>query len=83
MSRNPDLLTYTNLSNYVFESENSETYIGLGFTSLYNHDHYPNAEFTVMDYIITIHARRPIVAGQEIFVDYGWDDETMANAGIE
>lgn len=83
ISHNPELLSYTTLANYVFEHDNGETYLGLGFTSVYNHRQCPNAAFTVLDNLIIVQARRDICEGEEIFVEYGWDTETMENAGIK
>lgn len=81
--RNANFLMYTDLKSYVFEMEGDDaTYMGLGYIPLYNHAHRPNAEFHVADGMIYIMALRNIKAHEEIFVNYGWDIETLAENGI-
>jgi SET domain-containing protein len=81
VDKNPDALTYTNMCNYVFSNTNRDmddnAYVGLGYTSLYNHREIPNAVFDVMDTIIIITAVKRIYEGEEIFVSYGWDTDKL------
>ena len=50
--------------------------IALGYGSLYNHDPNPNAEFTLLTSRkeIVFRAVREITPGEQILVDYGWDE---------
>jgi uncharacterized protein len=66
------------MKNYVFlwcESENVMA-IALGYGSLYNHDSKPNAKFTfrVARNEIVFRAVRHITPGEQILIDYGWDE---------
>jgi hypothetical protein len=78
---NNQLLMHTELEHYIFEGDGG-VLIGLGYTSLYNHKMVPNAEFDILDDMIIITARENIDKGDEIFVNYGWDSETLQCAGI-
>ena len=64
----------TNLYNYYFlmEDEAFPACIALGFGSLYNHSHVPNAEVKIdaIDALMFIEAIKNIKAGEEIFLDY-------------
>lgn len=78
-----DALSKTFLGHYMFQTDNHKHYvIGLGLTSMYNHDDDPNAEFYVTVDSITVKARRAITMGREITVDYGWGVEEWALVGI-
>jgi len=83
VTKNCELLYHTELNHYQFESlDEKSLIIGLGYSSMYNHMHNPNATFLVLDDIIIIQSRRIIQSGEEIFVNYGWDAETLEEAGI-
>lgn len=67
----------------MFQTDNHKHYvIGLGLTSMFNHDDHPNAEFYVTVESITVKALRSITVGTEITVDYGWGVEEWALVGI-
>jgi uncharacterized protein len=83
IAENSDLVSYTCLSNYVFQDDNENTYLGLGFTSLYNHSFHPNASFWVLDYMIYIAALKNISKGSEIFVHYGYDEKTLKDLNFK
>jgi SET domain-containing protein len=60
------------LSEYVFEWENGQVAIALGYGSLYNHSHRPNADFYSEGRLTQIFwAIRDIAAGEEITIFYG------------
>jgi hypothetical protein len=64
------------LQYYWYAIGNSNAHaIGLGYTSLYNHDAKPNAEYTLnhSKRIITITSCKKIVTGKEICIDYGYN----------
>jgi SET domain-containing protein len=50
--------------------------IALGSGSLYNHSDDPNAAFTthIARGEVVYRAVRPIAAGEQIVIDYGWDE---------
>jgi SET domain-containing protein len=54
--------------------------IALGYGSLYNHHPNPNAEFTLRytKKEIVFRAIREITPGEQIFVDYRWDETDYA-----
>jgi SET domain-containing protein len=67
----------------MFQTDNHKHYvIGLGLTSMINHDDLPNAEFFVTVDSITVKALRGIPIGTEVTVDYGWGVEEWALVGI-
>ena len=69
-----EILANTFLGSYMFNSDNRKhVAIGLGLTSMLNHDEDPNAEFFIVGDNITIKAKRGISAGAEITINYGWD----------
>jgi SET domain-containing protein len=76
-----DFVLSSILGNYTFEY-NGNTCIGLGYSSLYNHNFEPNASFYVSGARIIIKAVEAIKKGQEIELDYGWDDEHFEDVGI-
>jgi SET domain-containing protein len=81
-SQGDDLIT-SFLSHYMFQTDAGGRYvIGLGFTSLFNHGDKPNAEFYASMDRIVIKARRPIAAGAEITVDYGWSESEWEAIGV-
>jgi SET domain-containing protein len=76
----------TDLSSHIFEGEEGRKgplVIALGYGSLYNHSGFPNAEFDVLKGKIKFTALRPIAKGEEITIDYGWDDEEYELAGFK
>ena len=81
-----ELLYYTELKNYIFSHSDNEddnaAYLGLGYTSLYNHAPLPNATFMVADDVVLIYAKKYIKENEEIFVNYGWPDSMLADNGI-
>ena len=73
--RDDKKLTDTIINSYWFDLENRWGAIGLGLTSLYNHSTEPNAAFSISkrSRTITIKAIRPILRGEEITIDYGYE----------
>jgi len=70
------------LSHYMFSTDaGGRIVLGLGYTSLYNHSRRPNCDFTVTRARLTIRALRPITAGQEITVCYGWTAREWEQVG--
>ena len=70
------------MKNYVFmwrEAENILA-IALGYGSLYNHNPNPNAKFDVRysRNEIVFKALRKIAPGEQILIDYGWDEGDYA-----
>lgn len=66
------------LEYYVFKwgTEDKELAVALGYGSLYNHSPKPNAAFTTR-YArgeVVFRATRDIDAGEQIFIDYEWDE---------
>jgi len=73
-SGNLKAIDQTNFYNYYFlwEQEDYEACIALGYGSIYNHSDTPNAT-VIMDYsddTIRIEACRTIRSGDEILIDY-------------
>lgn len=67
------------LQNYIFTSDNQKhLVIGLGITSMLNHDDDANAEFFVTHDQITIKAKKAIPVGTEITLNYRWGDGEWA-----
>lgn len=76
------LLDKTLLHDYIFEwgEDYQDCCMALGYVPVYNHSYNSNCEYE-MDFeneIIQIKTMRPIVAGEELFINYNgnWDDET-------
>lgn len=67
------LVEPTNLGNYVFETEEGQVAVALGYVSLYNHGFKTNATFDAHNEYIKIFASNKISKGDEILVDYNWD----------
>lgn len=70
------------LREYVFKWGKSEDRlaIALGYGSLYNHSTDPNAAFALRhtrDEIV-FRAVRNILSGEQILIDYGWDEDDYA-----
>ena len=71
------------LEHYVFKwvAEGTELAIALGYGSLYNHSPDPNAAFTTRPARgeVVFRATRDIAAGEQVFIDYGWDAAEYAD----
>ncbi len=54
--------------------------IALGYGSLYNHSATPNARFTPRESRndIVIRATQDIAEGEQVMIDYGWDEDDFA-----
>lgn len=67
----------TILNQYVYECDDilDHSALAFGFGSLFNHADEPNAEFEALFYEkrVVFTAIQDIPAGEQIFVDYGWD----------
>ncbi|RZA25470.1 MAG: SET domain-containing protein-lysine N-methyltransferase [Proteobacteria bacterium] len=71
-----DVLAKTFLGSYLFTTDNKKNVVvGLGITSMLNHGEDANAEFFVTIDQITIKAKKAIVSGSEITLDYRWGDK--------
>ena len=70
------------LQHYVFKWGRAEDQlaVALGFGSLYNHSPDPNADFQLRHARgeIVFRAVRPIVVGEQVFIDYRWDEADYA-----
>ena len=77
------IVLQTELGSHVYEIGRGRVAVGLGFASLYNHSFTPNAAFDASADGIQIRALRPIAAGKEITVDYGWSKQDFAQAGFD
>lgn len=78
-----DALSATFLGHYLFTTDNKKNLVlGLGVTSMLNHDDDANAEFFITIDTITIKAKRAITAGTEITIDYGWREKEWAMVGV-
>ncbi len=74
-----DALAATFLGHYMFTTDNKKNLVlGLGVTSMLNHDDDANAEFFVTIENITIKAKRAIPIGTEITINYGWREKEWA-----
>jgi hypothetical protein len=76
------LIDQTLLHDYIFvwNKEQSQCCVALGYVSLYNHSYQSNCEY-FMDYdeeLIFIKAIRDIMAGDEITINYNgdWNNKT-------
>ncbi|MDB5306564.1 MAG: hypothetical protein JWO38_766 [Gemmataceae bacterium] len=71
------------LRHYVFKwgKAGNGLAIALGYGSLYNHSPDPNAAFAPRHarHEIVFRAVREIPAGEQILVDYGWDEADYAS----
>lgn|SRR5690606_26909536 len=75
------LLDQTLLHDYIFEwgEDKSRCCMALGYVPIYNHSYTANCEYE-MDYdseLIRITTIRPIMAGEELFINYNgnWNDD--------
>ena len=72
----------TLLQNYVYEYTGTSTMMALGYGSLYNNMHSPNAKYELQEYEgmpeqdseLIITAIKPIAKNEEIVIDYGIKD---------
>ena len=70
------------LHDYVFMHKDGIALVALGWASIYNHNHEPNAfwkyESTGEDtYSIQIWTRKPIAAGEEVLIKYSPDSGVL------
>jgi SET domain-containing protein len=77
--KDSDVIDKTLLSNYNFMwgKGGRGGAICLGYGSIYNHSHEPNAEFETdeANRRMVFSAKKDIKKGEEIFIDYDWDLE--------
>ena len=76
------LLDQTALHDYIFEWENDQCCMAMGYVPVYNHSYQSNCEY-VMDYEnqqISITTVSSIKAGEELLINYNgdWNDRTAA-----
>lgn len=78
------LLEMTKLKYYSFETEEGAG-IALGYASLYNHSPHPNCEYIISDahQLLTISALQDIPAGEELTINYGWNEEMYEGFNYE
>ncbi len=76
------LLDKTLLHDYIFEWGENKSYccMAMGYVPMYNHSFASNCEYH-MDFmlaIITVKTVRPVVAGEELFINYNgdWDNKS-------
>ena len=70
------------LHDYVFMHNDGVVLVALGWASIYNHNHEPNAFWRYgttgeNTYSIMIYTKRPIKSGEEIFLKYAPDSGTL------
>ena len=72
----------TEMFNYYFAwgPDEREAAIVLGWGSLYNHSLNPNATFRSLEgaAVIEFVALRDIREGEQVFIDYGWEEKQYA-----
>jgi len=79
-----DAIAETFLGHYLFTTDNKKNLVlGLGISSVLNHDEDANAEFFVTIDSITIKAKRMILAGAEVTIHYAWRAEEWARIGVD
>lgn len=79
-----DALAATFLGHYLFTTDNKKNLVlGLGITSMLNHDEDANAEFFITIDSITIKAKKPIKIGSEITIHYGWREKEWELVGVK
>ena len=77
------------LQHYTFsvyggsEKDDDFTAIALGYASLYNHSDKENADWRINTKCIIVFATRNIKRGEEITIDYGWDEEHRKEMSIK
>jgi SET domain-containing protein len=76
----------TTLGDYVYAgpegNEDSYTLVVLGFSWMYNHSFRPNAVYEPGENYLVYTAKRDIKKGEEITVDYLWEDRQYYSTGI-
>ncbi len=71
------------LKHYMFQTDDGRDYVfGMGYVAIANHSDSPNAEFDVTSDLVIVRASRSIAAGQEITLDYGWDESDWSDLRI-
>lgn len=71
----------TILKNYYYIPNKSSCFVCLGFGSLYNHSHKPNAKYKmkIKEQVIEFIALKDIEKGEEITINYGApEDKTLS-----
>jgi uncharacterized protein len=79
------LLEKTKIGGYVFGYTGNSTMLALGYGSLYNHQNKNNAKYELFesetgheeDHELCITALKDIAKGEEIYINYGGEYETM------
>jgi len=68
-------------------NDECEYWLGLGFTSLYNHSYHANAEFDLHDCengsFVELIAHRDIKCGEEIMINYNGDPDDETEVDFE
>lgn len=66
----------TMLKNYVYDLGKGQSGLALGFGSLFNHSNNPNVNYFIVKEnkrrVIVYQAIRNIKAGEQLFIDYGY-----------
>lgn len=72
------------ISNYDFYINKNTTFLGLGYSSIYNHSDNPNLEYDIdlKKQIITLKTTKNIYPNQELFLSYCDDDEWFTSRDI-
>ncbi len=79
-----DALAGTFLGHYMFTTDNKKhLVIGLGITSLFNHDVDANADFFASIDRVAVKAKRAIPMGTEVTINYAWPAEEWARIGVK
>lgn len=69
------LIELTSVAAYPFFDGRDGTMLVLGYGSLYNTTHDPNARYVAMGDFMRYTARKNIKAGEEITIDYAWSKD--------
>ncbi len=75
----------TLLQHYVYDYDGIGAMLALGYGSMYNHVHNPNARYELAEYPgrpgqsaeLYIIAQRPILKDEEICINYGFEYDVM------
>jgi len=82
-----EIAACTKLGEYTFNigSDTSDgCAMALGYAALYNHSAKgENCLYTLSESVIVVTALRDIKKGEELLFNYGWDNDTLAERGIE
>jgi len=73
----------TKLKTYVYVDVDDRAVIALGYASLYNHSNTPNCAFVLDDSTIVMVARKVIEVGEELTIDYEWDNQMLTAENIK